>query len=70
MIDSNNDKYHRILIINNEDIIPLNEHYFKGKRYSTIFIHKDNLYKDDFKIRLQPTIMLLGYQFGNIYEYE
>lgn len=60
----------KILIIEKEDELPKNKHHFKGKRFDHIFIHKDNKYKEDFKVVLEPNISLLNYQLGNIYEYE
>ena len=60
----------KILVIEKEDELPKNKHYFKGKRFNYIFIHKDNEYKEDFKILLNPTINVLGYEIGQWNEYE
>lgn len=50
----------KILVIEKEDKLLINKHYFKSKRFDYIFIHKDNEYKEDFKVILKP---LLNYQF-------
>lgn len=60
----------KILIIEENDELPKNKHYFKGKRFDHVFIHKDNKYKEDFKVILEPNISLLNYNFGQFYEYE
>ena len=60
----------KILVIEKKDELPKNKHYFKGKRFNYIFIHKDNKYKEDFKILLNPTINVLGYEIGQWNEYE
>ena len=61
----------RILVIEKEDKLPKNiKNHFKGKRFEFIFIHKENKFKEDFKIILKPTFEVLNYQLGNIYEYE
>ena len=60
----------RILIIEVDDVIPENEHYFKGKRFNSIFIHEDNKCKYEFKLKTQHCIEVLGYKFGEYYEYK
>ena len=60
----------RILVIDKEDIIPENVHYFKGKRFNQIFIHKNNKHKEQFKVITEPNTTVLGYKFGEYYEYE
>ena len=61
--------YENILIIEKDDIIPENIHYFKGKKYHKIFIHKDNKLKDEFKEATLVNTTVLGYKFGEYYEY-
>ena len=60
----------RTLILEIDDELPQNPHYFKGKKFEWIFIHKDNKYKEDFKLLLNPTINVLGYEIGQWNEYE
>lgn len=71
MIELKNEKlFIRNLVIELDDALPENIHYFKGKRFNKIFIHKDNKFKDKYKKQLEPTISMLGYYFGEFYEYE
>ena len=60
----------RTLVIDKDDIIPENIHYFKGKMFNQIFIHKDNKYKDQFKLITEPNTKVMGFKFGEYYEYE
>ena len=62
--------YIRTLIIEKEDTIPENVHYFKGKRFNQIFIHKDNKHKEQFKVITEPNTTVMGHKFGEYYEYE
>lgn len=60
----------RTLIIEKEDTIPENVHYFRGKRFNYVFIHKDNKYKEEFKLITEPNTVAMGFKFGEYYEYE
>jgi hypothetical protein len=57
-----------ILIIEKDDVIfPKNKYI---GRYSGVYIHKDNPYKEEFIERLQNSIWVLGIQLGFICEFE